>query len=49
MKVKLTDEEAVIVKSVLQRHAFEANWYRRNESDVCVSVVDRINHRMARP
>ncbi|AHG23855.1 hypothetical protein CH25_gp31 [Mycobacterium phage EagleEye] len=42
MKIKITEAEAIIVKSVLSRHAHQGSWYRQREVDVCVGVIDQI-------
>ncbi|QFG11585.1 hypothetical protein PBI_BOGOSYJAY_72 [Mycobacterium phage BogosyJay] len=46
IKVKMTEEQAVIVKHALQRHGFEAGWYRKNEADVCHAVATKIGRKL---
>ncbi|QFG12571.1 hypothetical protein PBI_TOAKA_72 [Mycobacterium phage Toaka] len=42
MKIKISKAEAKIIKNALQRHGFEAGWYRQNEAIICHAVATRI-------
>ena len=48
MKIKMTPQEAAVIKNVLSRAAFEGSWYRMSESAVCVRVIEQIAQKATR-
>ncbi|AEK07343.1 hypothetical protein PBI_MYXUS_72 [Mycobacterium phage Myxus] len=46
VRLKISEQEALVVKDALQRHAFDAGWYRRREADICHAVASKIGRKL---
>ncbi|QBJ04873.1 hypothetical protein SEA_ELEPHANTOON_72 [Mycobacterium phage Elephantoon] len=46
LKLKLSKAEALVVKDALQRHGFDAGWYRHREAEICHSVATQIGRKL---